>query len=83
MCGQEGMFVTNAFQVVLDLEEMRKLEEVAQLENVDLDESIEKSFGGVDNPDDQCSANKLVVQNNVVSIKATDLGQDNSYNPGF
>jgi DNA-directed RNA polymerase II subunit RPB1 len=83
MCGQEGMFGTNAFQVVLDLEEMRKLEEVAQLENVDLDESIEKSFGGVDNPDDQCSANKLVVQNNVVSIKATDLGQDNSYNPGF
>jgi len=83
MCGQEGMFGTNAFQVVLDLEEMRKLEEVAQLENVDLDESIEKSFGGVDNPDDQCSANKLVVQNNVVSIKASDLGQDNSYNPGF
>jgi DNA-directed RNA polymerase II subunit RPB1 len=27
MCGQEGMFGTNAFQVVLDLNEMRKLDE--------------------------------------------------------
>jgi hypothetical protein len=83
MCGQEGMFGTNAFQVVLDIDEMRKLEEVAQFENVNIEESIEKSFGGVDNEGDKCSANKLTVQNNVVSIKEVDLGQDNTYNPGF
>jgi len=83
MCGQEGLFGTNAFQVVLDLEEMRKLEDVIQFENVDIDEAIEKSFGGVENPEDQCSANKLIIQNNVVSIKTHDLGQDNTYNPGF
>ena len=83
MCGQEGMFGTNAFQVVLDLNEMRKLDEVIQFENVDIDDSIEKSFGGVENDQDQCSANKLMVQNNVVSIKETDLGEDNSYDPGF
>jgi DNA-directed RNA polymerase II subunit RPB1 len=83
MCGQEGMFGTNAFQVVLDLNEMRKLDEVIQFENVDIDDSIEKSFGGVENDQDQCSSNKLMVQNNVVSIKETDLGEDNSYDPGF
>jgi DNA-directed RNA polymerase II subunit RPB1 len=83
MCGQEGLFGTNAFQVVLDLEEMRKLEEVAVYEKINEEESIEKLFGGVENPDDQCSSNKLTIQNNVVSIKSTDLGQDNTYNPGF
>jgi DNA-directed RNA polymerase beta' subunit len=83
MCGQEGLFGTNAFQVVLDLEEMKNLDEVFQFEKVDLADSIEKSFGGVDNPDDQCSNNALVIQNNVVSIKASKLGSDNSYDPGF
>jgi DNA-directed RNA polymerase II subunit RPB1 len=83
MCGQEGLFGTNAFQVVLDLDEMRKLEEVAVFEKINEEESIEKLFGGVENPDDQCSANKLTIQNNVVSIKSADLGKDNTYNPGF
>jgi intein/homing endonuclease len=83
MCGQEGLFGTNAFQVVLDLDEMRKLEEVADYERVNEEESIEKLFGGVENPDDQCSSNKLTIQNNVVSIKSADLGKDNTYNPGF
>ena len=83
MCGQEGLFGTNAFQVVLDLDEMRKLEEVAIYEKINEEESIEKQFGGIENPDDQCSSNKLTIQNNVVSIKSADLGKDNTYNPGF
>jgi DNA-directed RNA polymerase II subunit RPB1 len=83
MCGQEGMFGTNAFQVVLDLEEMKKLEEVVQYEKMNEADSIEKMFGGIENPDDQCSSNKLMIQNNVVSIKEVDLGQDNKYDPGF
>jgi DNA-directed RNA polymerase II subunit RPB1 len=83
MCGQEGMFGTNAFQIVLDLEEMRKLEEVVLVEKTELDESIEKMFGGLEDPDDKCSSNNLVIQNNVVSIKHSDTGKDNSYNPGF
>jgi DNA-directed RNA polymerase II subunit RPB1 len=86
MCGQEGLFGTNAFQVILDLEEMKKLDETTAEEHgtgTTVEESIEKSFGGLDDPDDQCSSNKLTVQNNVVTIKASDLGQDNSYDPGF
>jgi DNA-directed RNA polymerase II subunit RPB1 len=83
MCGQEGLFGTNAFQVVLDLDEMRKLEEVAEYEKINEEEAIEKLFGGIENPEDQCSSNKLTIQNNVVSIKSADLGQDNTYNPGF
>jgi DNA-directed RNA polymerase beta' subunit len=83
MCGQEGLYGTNSFQVVLDIDEMRKLEGIAEYENPDVDVVIEKMFGNLENPDDKCSTNQLVIQNNVVNIKASDLGTDNNYNPGF
>uniref|UniRef100_A0A6C0BX90 DNA-directed RNA polymerase n=1 Tax=viral metagenome TaxID=1070528 RepID=A0A6C0BX90_9ZZZZ len=83
MCGQEGLFGTNAFQVVLDLDEMRKLEDTIQYEQEDTNKIIDDVFGGLENEDDKCSKNKLVIENNVVNIKASDLGHDDDYNPGF
>ena len=83
MCGQEGLYGTNSFQVVLDLEEMRKLEDTIQFEQPDDNETIEKVFGNVEDSQDKCSTNNLVIQNNVVNIKASDLGKDDDYNPGF
>ena len=83
MCGQEGFFGTAAFQVVLDIEEMQKLEEVSEYRAFNIDEEIEKFFGENKEPEDQCSVNKIAVQNNVVTIKAQNLGNDNDYNPGF
>lgn len=83
MCGQEGMYGTNAFQVVLDLDEMKKLEEVVAYEKAADGDIIAAMMGGLEDPDDACSNNKLVIQNNVSSIKASDLGNDNDYNPGF
>jgi DNA-directed RNA polymerase II subunit RPB1 len=87
MCGQEGYFGTGAFQVVLDLEEMSKLDEMVRYENPEdveaVNESIDKAFGGVESIDAPCSTNHLVIQNNVVSIKTSELGGDNEYNPGF
>ena len=83
MCGQEGMFGTNAFQIVLNMDEMRKLDETVRIEKTEIEDSIEKLFGGMEISDDKCSTNNLVIQNNVVSIKTSDLGKDNDYNPGF
>ena len=83
MCGQEGLYGTNSFQVVLDLEEMRKLEDTIQFEQPDDNETIEKVFGNIEDTQDKCSTNNLVIQNNVVNIKASDLGKDDDYNPGF
>jgi len=83
MCGQEGHFGTAAFQVVLDIEEMQKLDAASQYTYVNADEEIEKFLGQVDNPDDPCSANKIAIQNNVITIKAENMGSDNDYNPGF
>jgi len=83
MCGQEGFYGTSAFQVILDVDEMRNYEETTQYEAFNEKEDIEKMFEGVDNPDDVCSTTKLVIQNNVVSIGSSNMGSDNNYNPGF
>jgi DNA-directed RNA polymerase II subunit RPB1 len=83
MCGQEGFFGTSCFQVVLDVEEMQKLEAVSEYKPIDVEEEIEKAFGNVQNPDDPCGVNKISIQNNVITIQAQDMGNDNDYNPGF
>lgn len=83
MCGQEGFFGTGCFQVVLDVEEMQKLEAVSEYRPIDVDEEIEKAFGNIENPDDPCGVNKISIQNNVITIQAQDMGNDNDYNPGF
>jgi DNA-directed RNA polymerase II subunit RPB1 len=83
MCGQEGFYGTSAFQVILDIDEMKKFDETSQYEAFNEQDDIEKMFAGVENSDDKCSTTKLVIQNNVVSIGSSNLGSDNNYNPGF
>jgi DNA-directed RNA polymerase II subunit RPB1 len=83
MCGQEGHFGTSAFQVLLDIAEMQKLEAASEYKYVDADEEIEKFFGAAPSEEDACGPNKLSIQNNVITLKAKNIGNDNSYNPGF
>jgi DNA-directed RNA polymerase beta' subunit len=83
MCGQEGFFGTSAFQVVLDIEEMQKMEEVSPYVQMNVEDEIEAFFGGIDNPEDPCGIHKIAIQNNVVTIQPEDIGKDNDYNPGF
>ena len=83
MCGQEGFFGTGAFQVILDIEEAQKLDAVSEYKPVNIDDEIDKFFGNIENPDDPCGINKIAIQNNVGTIEAEDMGNDNTYNPGF
>jgi DNA-directed RNA polymerase II subunit RPB1 len=83
MCGQEGFFGTASFQVVLDIEEMQKLEEVSEYKPVNVEDEIDKFFGEIINPEDPCGINKIAIQNNVITIHKADMGKDNNYNPGF
>ena len=50
---------------------------------VEREEEIEKFFENGENSEDPCAINKLSIQNNVISIKQTDMGEDNKYDPGF
>ena len=61
MCGQEGYFGTGSFQVVLNIEEMTKLNEKV-MEETSEQEKIEQMFGAIDNPDDPCSTTNLSIQ---------------------
>jgi len=84
MCGQEGYYGTNCFQVVLDLKTMGEFDAASEYyEEKDVDDDIEDMFGGTESMDAKCSSNELTIQNNVVSIKSVDTGSDNGYNPGF
>ena len=83
MCGQEGFFGTSAFQVVLDIDELQKLQETSEYVPLELSNEIEKFFETVEDPQDPCGVNKLTINNNVISIKHENLGQDDDYNPGF
>ena len=82
MCGQEGYFGTSAFQVVLDIEELQKLQ-AESYNPVDIESEIDQFLENIDNPDDPCSMNNITVQNNVTSIKTLNTGTDNDYEPGF
>jgi DNA-directed RNA polymerase II subunit RPB1 len=83
MCGQEGFFGTSCFQVVLDIEEMQKLEEEVKYENIDEETAINNEFYNETIKDDNCSIPNLTIINNVNSIKIKNLGTVNNYNPGF
>ena len=69
--------------VLLDIAEMQKLEAASEYKYVDADEEIEKFFGAAPSEEDACGPNKLSIQNNVITLKAKNIGNDNSYNPGF
>ncbi len=84
MCGQEGYFGTNSFQVVLDIDTMMKYDESSEYVSPKSDDTeIEDMFGGVESMETECSDSQLAIQNNVVSIQSVDTGKDNKYDPGF
>jgi len=82
MCGQEGLFGTASFQVVLDINEMLKLDEKYKYEYENKQDLIDQGlFGVIEEPNDACSTKNLTIDDNVVNIIAEDLGGDNDYNP--
>ena len=83
MCGQEGLYGTNIFQIVLDLEEMRNLNDIIVEETLQEEDAIENIFGEFENQNDKCSTQNLAIENNVSTIQSADLGNDDDYEPGF
>ena len=81
MCGQEGMFGTSAFQVILDMEEMNNLDEQIKYELKNEAELIEHSLMGEQNVNNTCSTSNLTISTNITNIKTEKLGDDTEYNP--
>ena len=82
MCGQEGLFGTGAFQVVLDINEMINLDEKYKYEYQNNEELIEDGlFKEMLDPTNICSKQNLEIQTNVNDIGFETVGDDNDYNP--
>jgi len=81
MCGQEGSYGTSSFQVMLDLNEMNKLDEMVQVQKTNDEQTIHNElFDDLENPNDSCGVTKLLIENNVVNIHQMDMGtMDASY----
>jgi DNA-directed RNA polymerase II subunit RPB1 len=85
MCGQEGLYGTNAFQLLLDMHEVGKLEDILVKEEPSNEEIIERAFGiRLNDEDKTCSIENLTVNTNLSNIKKVELGKMNDYMPtGF
>ena len=82
MCGQEGLFGTSAFNVVLDTDMISKVK-AETIEFVDAQKSIEQAFTGLNVAGDPCSVSNLTINTNIHSIKPEDAGADDDYNMDF
>jgi len=83
MMGQMGIFGTGSFQLVLDMEKMKNMED-KQVDMRNTDKEIERMFGGLEDKGDTCSKANTEIKNNLAAIKQEDLGQcDDDYDVGF
>ena len=77
MTGQMGLYGTGAFNLVLDMNEMGKLNDAVAKPETD----IEKMFG-MSTKDDGCA---IGIKNNIANIKQNDVAVcvDDGYDMGF
>jgi DNA-directed RNA polymerase II subunit RPB1 len=83
MMGQMGIFGTGSFQLVLDMEKMKNLEDV-ETDSRDTKMEIEKLFGGLEDKNSTCSKQNIEIRNNLVAIRVEETGPcDDNYDIGF
>ena len=79
MCGQEGYFGTGAFQVALDVNEMKILGDKVLKETINIDKMLKP-----ESHTDPCSKQNIAISETTAHIQTTDLGDlDDEYDPGF
>jgi DNA-directed RNA polymerase II subunit RPB1 len=84
MMGQMGVFGTGCFQLVLDMDKMRNMED-QEVDITNNKEEIEKLFGKLEDKTDICSKNNIEINNNLSAIKPVDNDEcaDDNYDIGF
>jgi DNA-directed RNA polymerase II subunit RPB1 len=83
MCGQNGYYGTNAFQLVLDMKQLETVEdEIA--DTTDSVSQIEAMFGNMKVDSDICPRNKIEIDNHIGAIRPKPGGVcEDDYNMGF
>jgi DNA-directed RNA polymerase II subunit RPB1 len=81
MCGQEGLYGTSSFQLVLDLNEMNKLEEQYKYEYIDKNKMIDRELMEQIDDTTECSIQNLTMSTNISNLKQLEMVNDDNYNP--
>jgi len=83
MCGQFGYYGTNAFNVVLDLQEMAALGE-AMVDTTVVSDELDKLQGKSLEETGACGKHKISIKTNITNLNGNDTtGCDDEYNMGF
>jgi DNA-directed RNA polymerase II subunit RPB1 len=83
MMGQNGLFGTGSFQLMMDMEQMKKMED-REVDMIDKQKEIEKLFGGLEDTSDACSKKNITIKNNLTVVNKSDIGKiDDDYDIGF
>ena len=79
MCGQYGNYGTGAFNVLLDMNQMKQLSDVEEDKSKTIDEMFDLKADTL-----ECDKAKIEIKNNLFNIKPTDTNVcDDDYNMGF
>ena len=79
MVGQEGHFGTSSFQVMLNIDEIKKLSKADYKENINIDDMLNS-----DDPSDPCSTKNIQIDSTAELLPVQDVGtMDDEYDPGF
>ena len=71
MCGQEGFYGTNSFQIYLNLNEITQKSRDIVKDEDDIDSILHNDI--VDEP---CANSNIIIENNSINIKKENLGDD-------
>jgi len=78
MCGQEGYFGTGSFQIMLNMDEVNKLEHVELEQKININDFLQV------NKDDPCSKQNIVMNTTTEFIQGKYSGDiSTEYDPGF
>ena len=81
LCGQYGNYGTGSFNVILDLEKMKDLNEVV----VEKSKTANELFDLHDETNDKCAKNVIEIKNTISKMVANtdEVCEDDDYNMGF
>jgi len=78
MVGQEGLFGTSSFQVLLNTDEMKKLTITDKGASDNYESLVKKHFSHIEDQQSECSSSKLKIQNNITNIKFKEISDENN-----
>ena len=83
MCGQEGYFGTSSFQIVIDIDKMKELDDVTP-EFMTKTEYLNKVYSVKEGKKvvDKCSDENLKIES-IINMENTIIGTDDDYMPDF